>query len=270
LYYIESQWLKGDLIMSGIVASFKTSAHDWNISTRTAWLIFGLPIVGAILLPLTRANQHLYDMLTMEDGPIEWVQFVFYSLTVLASLGVAIKRLQAGHQWQALLFLGLALANFFIAGEEIAWGQRIFGLQTPEQLREINHQGEITVHNIQIIQDAFNVVLFCGGLYGVFAYFVNERLQVQKHWSETNYLFIPPLFTVGPFFVLFLYKLIRYTVWRTPGFTITRYAEWSELCLAFALFVFTWLNYRRLATKQTPPIAARSAARNVYSIEQID
>src|SRR2546429_306776 len=106
--------------MSGIVASFKTSAQDWNISKRTAWLIFGLPIVGAILLPFTRANQHLYDVLTMEDGPIEWAQFVFYFLAALASLGIAIKRFQAGHRWQALLLVGLAFANFFISGEEIA------------------------------------------------------------------------------------------------------------------------------------------------------
>jgi len=249
--------------MSGIVASFKVSAKEWNISTRTAWLIFGLPIIGAMLLPITRANQHLYDVLTMEDGPIEWAQFVFYLLAAIASMGIAFKRFQAGHHWQAVLFLGLAFANFFIAGEEIAWGQRIFGLQTPEELRAINHQGEITVHNIQKVQDAFNLVLFLGGIYGTLAYFVNKRLQLQKRWSEANYLFVPPVFTVGAFLVLFVYKLIRYTVWRTPGFTITRYAEWPELCLAFALFVFTWLNYRRLAAKQTPPVVVPSGVRNV-------
>jgi hypothetical protein len=249
--------------MGRILASFKKSAQDWNISTRTAWSIFGLPIVGAILLPLARANQHLYDVLTMEDGPIEWAQFVFYVLAALASVGIAIKRMQSGHRWQAVLFLGLALANFFIAGEEIAWGQRIFGLQTPEELREINHQGEITVHNIQIVQDAFNLVLFLGGMYGMVAYFLNKRLQLQRYGDQANSLFVPPLFMVGPFFVLFIYKLIRYTVWRTPGFTITRYAEWPELCLAFALFAFTWLNYRRLAAKQAAPIAVGSAPHNI-------
>ncbi|MDP1624708.1 MAG: hypothetical protein Q8L64_02955 [bacterium] len=49
------------------------------------------------------------------------------------------------------LFLGLALLFLFGGGEEISWGQRIFGLQTPDALAKINSQGEITVHNILIV-----------------------------------------------------------------------------------------------------------------------
>ena len=49
-----------------------------------------------------------------------------------------------------LALLGLAALFFFAAGEEISWGQRIFHIQTPESLRQINNQGEITVHNIVI------------------------------------------------------------------------------------------------------------------------
>jgi hypothetical protein len=248
-----------ELVMGNITAAFKASAKEWNISTRAAWLIFALPTVGAIVLIGSRASYTLYNGLTKEDGPIEWMQFVFYILTSLVSLGIAIKRFQARHPWQALLFLGLAIANFFIGGEEIAWGQRIFGLQTPEELREINHQGEITVHNIQIVQDAFNFVMFLGGLYGTAAYFANRKLQLAKHWDQGNYLLVPPLFLVGSFFVLFAYKLIRYTVWRTPGFTITRFAEWPELCLAFGLFMFTWLNYRRLAAQPAQAVVPQTA-----------
>src|SRR5215213_4287970 len=121
--------------MVSVIVSLRASAKDWNISTRTAWLIFGLPIIGGVLLIFIRAHYGLYNFLTKEDGPIEWSQFVFYFLAALASLGVAVKRFRSGHPWQALLFTGLAGATFFIAGEEIAWGQRIFGLQTPEQLK---------------------------------------------------------------------------------------------------------------------------------------
>lgn len=49
-----------------------------------------------------------------------------------------------------LAFLALAFLFFFAAGEEISWGQRIFHVQTPEPLRQVNNQGEITVHNIPI------------------------------------------------------------------------------------------------------------------------
>ena len=41
-----------------------------------------------------------------------------------------------------LFFLGFA--------EEISWGQRIFHIQTPEALAEINMQDEINIHNLNI------------------------------------------------------------------------------------------------------------------------
>lgn len=54
------------------------------------------------------------------------------------------------HWIKQLAFLGFALIAFFGAGEEISWGQRIFNIQTPEALNQVNAQGELTVHNIAI------------------------------------------------------------------------------------------------------------------------
>ena len=47
-----------------------------------------------------------------------------------------------------LLYLGMALIFFFGAGEEISWGQRILGFQTPEALSEVNRQEEFNLHNL--------------------------------------------------------------------------------------------------------------------------
>jgi len=43
-----------------------------------------------------------------------------------------------------------ALLFFFGAGEEISWGQRIFGWETSDAMKEINRQNETTIHNIEI------------------------------------------------------------------------------------------------------------------------
>ena len=40
------------------------------------------------------------------------------------------------------------MAMVFAAGEEISWGQRIFGFATPDLLMTLNEQKEFTVHNI--------------------------------------------------------------------------------------------------------------------------
>jgi hypothetical protein len=45
-------------------------------------------------------------------------------------------------------FLALAALMFVCFGEEISWGQRIFGLETSEILEELNAQKEINLHNL--------------------------------------------------------------------------------------------------------------------------
>ena len=47
-----------------------------------------------------------------------------------------------------LVYLGMALIFFFGAGEEISWGQRILGFQTPESLSQVNKQEEFNLHNL--------------------------------------------------------------------------------------------------------------------------
>jgi hypothetical protein len=51
-----------------------------------------------------------------------------------------------------LVYLGLAALFFFGAGEEISWGQRILGFQTPEPLTEVNRQEEFNLHNLTVLE----------------------------------------------------------------------------------------------------------------------
>jgi hypothetical protein len=47
-----------------------------------------------------------------------------------------------------LIYLGLAVVFFFGAGEEISWGQRILGFETPESVSQVNRQEEFNLHNL--------------------------------------------------------------------------------------------------------------------------
>lgn len=48
------------------------------------------------------------------------------------------------------LVLGVlyGLAYIWAGGEEISWGQRIIGFESPEYFRENNDQQEFTFHNL--------------------------------------------------------------------------------------------------------------------------
>ncbi|MBK5270654.1 MAG: hypothetical protein JJE22_06535 [Bacteroidia bacterium] len=50
-----------------------------------------------------------------------------------------------------IFFVLLFLLFFFVAGEEISWGQRIFGWGTPKTFGNFNLQDETTIHNLNFI-----------------------------------------------------------------------------------------------------------------------
>ena len=84
----------------------------------------------------------------LEDGPVEWTGAialavaggVFARIAALGSLGM-----------RSRIWLGLLAALLlFGAGEEISWGQRVFGFETPEVLEGANLQAETNIHNLVI------------------------------------------------------------------------------------------------------------------------
>ena len=80
--------------------------------------------------------------ITAEDGIIE-------SLTAFF-LFIASVTFFLSNKKHNIFIYALAFILFFGAGEEISWGQRIFNIQTPDEMKKVNVQGEITLHNLEI------------------------------------------------------------------------------------------------------------------------
>ncbi len=223
------------------------SAEKWRLSTRVAAWIFWIPLIGAAAMALARLHKDTFKLFLREDGILEWGQFVCFVVACLAGAAVARCRLRAGHPWQAAAFAIFALGMLFAAGEEVSWGQRILGLETPEYFRSINKQNEIGLHNVGPTLGVIKLVMLAGSFLAASAWLVNGKLRVQRFADRADYLFIPPFFLSSSFLVVFAYQLARHTVWPASGFTVTRYGEWSESCLAFGLAAFAVLNYWLLA-----------------------
>jgi hypothetical protein len=79
---------------------------------------------------------------SQEDGPVEWGTCLFYFFSALVFLLTFRKT-------KNIYILLLSLVMFFGGGEEISWGQRIFGFKTPEGVKKENVQGEFNVHNLE-------------------------------------------------------------------------------------------------------------------------
>jgi hypothetical protein len=84
--------------------------------------------------------------------------FSLFVTSLLFLYGFRIARKSLDKTWisliKQLIYLGLAFLFFFGAGEEISWGQRIFGFETPESLAQVNKQDELNLHNLSVLENS--------------------------------------------------------------------------------------------------------------------
>jgi len=124
-----------------------------NLTSWIAAIVAVLLIIPYFLLFVTGVEKQagLFE----EDGLFENASALSFLVSSLIFLllffkiskpGIKFSRLKIGH-YVLLIF---SFLFFLFAGEEISWGQRIFNIETPELLKEINVQREINLHNIRI------------------------------------------------------------------------------------------------------------------------
>jgi hypothetical protein len=116
-----------------------------------------LGLVMSIVMPGKSFEHHWYGR---EDGLLE-------SATALALLAAALvcgyRCWILRHCRPRLFLLSTAAAGvilFFGMGEEISWGQRIFGIESPEFFQENNAQNETNLHNMVVAGTSINKLVF--------------------------------------------------------------------------------------------------------------
>lgn len=137
------------------------------------------------------------------------------SLTAEALLGAVILsiyrivKLRTHRPLLFLLFLGLVAGVFLFGfGEELSWGQRIFGFQSPHFFVENNSQGETTIHNFVFRGKRINKLVF-GLSLGIFITIYSIPLPIfyrissrVRRFVDTIGLPIPKLFHILLYLVL--------------------------------------------------------------------
>ena len=85
-----------------------------------------------------------------EDRATEWLTFTFFLGAALAGVGIVRKHSARMDRRVLCILLGLAVFYLVCAGEELSWGQRVFGFATPEAIVERNQQQEFNIHNLKL------------------------------------------------------------------------------------------------------------------------
>lgn len=193
-------------------------------------------------------GKETYKWFTGEDRFAENLQVLLWLTSLTLSLMVVTRKFRQGETTMAVLYLVLSVGLIFIIGEEVSWGQRIFGWVTPESMKEINKQDETNIHNIHGVGTTFKWLHLLIGAYGTWAPLILMGSNIQKRVRFDLSMLIPH-FTLVPFFAVpFVWRLYR-NLFEAPKkyyFAISEFSEVVEIALAAGFTFFLLFQVRRL------------------------
>ncbi len=208
------------------------------------WLLFAI-IMGAYLLMAVKFPL-AYIFATYEDLVGEWAQVFLFATTMLLSARLACHKLR--ERW---FFALLALACFYVVGEEISWGQRLFNIATPEFFQQHNLQNETNLHNfftgpIKSTSKMLLEYLLAAGMigYGLIYPLLLEMRRQPALWLYRRGIPFPPLY-LWPFFTASAFFELGHLQFNE--------AELAEMLVPLALALMA-LNYLQ-AIRQDKPLA---------------
>ena len=94
-----------------------------------------------------------FDLLKEEDGLLEWLQFFEYFISSIFGILIFWKS-KNKNSVNSYIWLFLSTLCFFIAAEEISWGERITGFSL-NSLKAISMQGESNLHHLPFFHNFF-------------------------------------------------------------------------------------------------------------------
>ena len=198
--------------------------------------IITIYVITAMMFPFA------YIWATYEDLVGEWAQFYFFLLALITSVRIALS-----FPTYRIFFTLLSLACLYVVLEEISWGQRIFGWESPDYFKSQNLQGETNLHNI--ITGPFSTSIKAAVTYilagGLVAYGLIYQLSMQLGWRfalwlNAKGLASPPMY-LWPFFCTAAYLELQ-------PFSFNE-AEVAEILVSLALSIMA-MHYHLSATRQ--------------------
>ena len=199
---------------------------NWKIGVYATLVAFALWSIYLYVY-----NPRLLIWITDEDSFAESVSAICY----LVAAGLFfIEWIHA--RYRNIFVLGYALLFLVVGGEEISWGQRIIGMQTPDAFKELNVQKETNLHNIDGIHQHVRAI----GLLVVLT--IAVLMPVTNRWITSmrdlySRLTIPivPLWTLPLTILALSFMVVPRVFWNRPVFTLD---EVGELYLSLVFLIF--------------------------------
>ena len=220
-----------------------------------AILLFSIPLalvgfyaIAAVYYP------GLYVLSTYEDLYGEWAQTYGFLTTFVFSTLISLNK---SHP-QRWFFVVLAVASFYVFMEEISWGQRIIGFDTPHFFHQNSYQDEANLHNLLTgpVESRSKTVLTYLIAASLLIYGVVFPLALKLNFKPAICLSRIRLAVSSP--LALIPAFVFAAVLEVEPFSFNE-AEVAELLVAWAL-AFTaldsWLNNRKIINTSVRPYLA--------------
>jgi hypothetical protein len=219
-------------------------------------------VYASLLLPGSTV-----DTLIEEDGFIETAGTIGLATGSIAFARLGLYERRAGARRLLPWVLGLlAVGLFLAAGEEISWGQRIFGIATPGGIEAANTQGEINLHNLKGAQGTLDIAfqLFWLGLF-VIVPVAAARLPALRGRLE-RILPVAPLSIAGVLVANYVVAQVAEHTLDDLSYTSTypvvhSVTEAKEAVVGAAIGVAGLLALRYARAGERPPMTSRATSR---------
>ena len=189
--------------------------------------IYILPFGGTIV------GKTWFDLLKLEDGPLEWLQFLEYFFSSIFGILIFCKS-KNKNSLNSFIWLFLSALCFFIAAEEISWGERITGFSL-DSLTAISIQGETNLHNLPFFHNLFLdpiLIIIC-----IFFGWIG--------WRKFSYFTSIPSKKLSLYFLITALYIFYYEIsWASTIEHIRNDLEIYEFLLSTGIFMHFWNNLK--------------------------
>ena len=177
-----------------------TTTNKWSIHPAIVAAI----VINVIALGLAMAwsgdDTRMFKLLH-EDGIVEWMQFLCFTVISAMMAYVAIDR--ATRQPRSVLAVlgiaGVSLVVALAAMEEISWFQRVLNVASPEFFAVNNRQAEMNLHNLALGNASWHktvllkLILIIGLVHNIVLPLLARSRPAIRRFVESLGLYLPPL-----------------------------------------------------------------------------
>ncbi len=186
-----------------------------NKVEKIVMLIVLIAMIIGIIAAAVNINWFLNSYVE-EDGPIEWPTEIPLFIIFIACIVYLFKYARRKNVWFFLVYFFIGLLSFFVFGEEISWGQRIFNFKTSAYFAAHNTQDEDNIHNLILDGEKLNKIIFTDVLIaGVIIYliifpWIYKRNQKFKTFIDKAALPLPTVYQTIACIVVFILSFLTF------------------------------------------------------------